>query len=128
MKECSCGMDPHWIGYQHTPECEMNLRQFAKGQACTAWIPNICNQDKETVVLAHCNLAQMAGTGSKAPDLCGAHVCSSCHDYLDGRTSMKSLDLILVNNMTEGEYRESLWLHAILRTLERVSRDFDEWS
>ena len=91
----------------------MNLRKFARGQSCTARIPGVCNQDPDTVVLAHCNLFGMGGMGMKAPDLCGAHVCSACHDQLDGRSNRA--------RWHTPEQSLEAWLAAILRTLERVS-------
>ena len=96
----------------------MNLREFAKNQTCTARIPHVCNQDSRTVVLAHCRLGFL-GAGMKPPDLCAAHVCSDCHDVLDGRTHLANFNMI---------ERQLTWLHAILRTLERVSKEFDEWA
>lgn len=94
----------------------MNLREFARGQTCTTRIPGVCNQDPETVVLAHCNLFGIGGMAMKAPDLCGAHVCSACHDALDMRT-------FPARCFTEVERRE-YWLAGIMRTLDRVAANF----
>ena len=95
----------------------MNLREFARGKTCTARIFDVCNQDPSTVVLAHCRLGFL-GAGTKPPDLCAAHVCSSCHDVLDGRVDAPGF-------ATRDRYE--IWLYAIIRTLDRVSREFDEW-
>lgn len=100
----------------------MNLRDFARGQTCTARIPGVCNQDPETVVLAHCNMFGMGGMGMKAPDLCAAHVCSDCHDVLDGRTNRQDWDEHWDPDVRVAKLE--IWLGAILRTLERVSKDF----
>jgi hypothetical protein len=45
-------------------------------------IPNVCNFNPETTVLAH--KGGYAG-GKKGPDLIGAWACSDCHDVVDGR-------------------------------------------
>lgn len=63
----------------------MVLNQLAKGEPCEVRIPGICNGDPQTTCLAHFSLAGISGRGLKSPDLIGAHCCSSCHDYVDGR-------------------------------------------
>ena len=55
----------------------------ARGQDCQVRIPNICNYNPETVVLAHLNGYAM---GKKHLDIHGAYCCSDCHDAIDGRT------------------------------------------
>ena len=64
----------------------MNLRSLARGQDCQVRIPGVCNHDPATTVLAHIRMACVSGMGLKAPDILGAHACSSCHDATDGRT------------------------------------------
>ena len=59
------------------------ITKSARGQACQVRIPDVCNGNSETVVLAHLN---GGGMGMKNPDYQGAYVCSSCHDEIDGRT------------------------------------------
>jgi Protein of unknown function (DUF1364) len=61
------------------------LTQAARGQDCQVRLPNICNFNPETTVLAHYRLAGTCGTGIKPPDLLGAWACSNCHDVIDGR-------------------------------------------
>jgi hypothetical protein len=61
----------------------MNLRDYARGQTCQVRLPNVCNHNPETVVLAHFRLVGIAGIGMKAPDLIAAWCCSSCHAYVD---------------------------------------------
>lgn len=56
------------------------LRDFARDQTCTLRIPNVCNGDPATVVLAH---GRGAGMGTKVCDYIGAHACSDCHAYID---------------------------------------------
>lgn len=51
-------------------------------------IPGICNGDAETTVLAHLN---GGGMGMKRPDTSAAWACSSCHDAVDGRSSMNGV-------------------------------------
>jgi len=63
----------------------MNLRKQAKGRGCMVRIPEVCNHNSETVVLAHVRLTGVSGMGMKAPDILGAWACSSCHDAIDRR-------------------------------------------
>jgi hypothetical protein len=69
----------------------MSLRKEARGRGCTVRIPNVCNFNSETVVLAHIRLAGISGMGMKSPDLLGAWACSACHDEIDGRTHKSGL-------------------------------------
>lgn len=62
----------------------MNHRQAARDEACVR-----CGNQDGTTVLAHYQ-GDMAhklgkGMGRKTDDLCGAWLCSRCHDLLDGR-------------------------------------------
>lgn len=59
------------------------LRQSAKGQDCLVRIPNVCNHNPETVILAH--TGSNSGMGMKSSDLEAAYCCSSCHDVADFR-------------------------------------------
>lgn len=61
------------------------LTKLARGMDCQVRLPDICNFNTETTVLAHYRLAGTCGTGIKPPDLLGAWCCSSCHDVIDGR-------------------------------------------
>ena len=54
-------------------------------------LPNICNFNSETVVLAHIRVMGVSGMGLKSPDLLGAWACSACHDELDGRTHQSGM-------------------------------------
>ena len=60
-----------------------DLRQLARGRPCLVRIPNVCNGDPETTVLAHYRLIGISGIGLKSPDLIAAWCCSSCHAYID---------------------------------------------
>ena len=64
----------------------MNLRKAAKGRPCMVRLPDICNHNPETTVLAHIRMAGLSGMGIKADDLLGAWACSSCHDAIDRRS------------------------------------------
>jgi hypothetical protein len=64
----------------------MNLRKLAQGQDCMARLPEICNFNPETTVLAHLRFAHVAGVGQKPPDTCAIFSCSACHDEIDRRT------------------------------------------
>lgn len=57
----------------------------AKGKECTVRIPNVCNGNPETVVLAHLN---GAGMGMKHSNIHGAYACSACHDAIDGKIDL----------------------------------------
>jgi len=48
-------------------------------------LPDICNHNSETTVLAHIRLSGVSGMGIKADDLLGAWACSACHDAVDRR-------------------------------------------
>ena len=63
----------------------MNLRNAAKGRECQIRIPEVCNRNNETTVLAHYRQIGISGMGMKAPDLLGAWACSDCHDAVDRR-------------------------------------------
>ena len=61
----------------------MNLREQARGRDCQIRLPQICNFDPSTTVLAHYRMSGLSGMGMKSPDLCGAWACSDCHTYVD---------------------------------------------
>jgi len=65
----------------------INLRREAKDRDCTVMIPDVCNRNPETTILAHPNNKRlfMCGMGMKPPDEFGAYCCSACHDVVDGR-------------------------------------------
>ena len=62
-----------------------NLREQARGRACTVRIPGICNFNPDTSVLAHYRMSDTCGNGIKPHDMQGAIACSCCHDVIDGR-------------------------------------------
>ena len=51
-------------------------------------MPDICNRDPATTVLAHFRMIGISGAGMKSPDLVACPSCSSCHDAIDRRTHM----------------------------------------
>ena len=57
------------------------ITQSAKGEECQVRVPNVCNGNNETVVLAHLN---GGGIGAKYHDIHGAYCCIACHTWLDG--------------------------------------------
>lgn len=89
-----------------------NLRPLAQGKECKVNVPNVCNYNPETTVLAHLNGGGMA---RKQYDLLGAHACSDCHDYIDGR---RKLDITLEElGLTESQaVRLLLHYEGIIRT------------
>lgn len=62
-----------------------NLRKLAKGRECQIRLPDCCNGDPETTVLAHYRLIGISGMGMKSPDEIAAFACSNCHDAVDRR-------------------------------------------
>lgn len=90
----------------------MNLRDTARGRECQVRLPGICNFNSETTVLAHARLAGVTGVGQKAPDVCGAHACSACHDEIDRRTQVLERDFVLL-----------AFYEGIVRTLALLARE-----
>lgn len=84
----------------------MNLRRYARNQPCMIRLPDVCNHDPATTVLAHFRLIGISGTGLKSPDLLGAWACSACHDAVDRRAHM---DL-------ERDYVRLAHLEGVVRT------------
>lgn len=63
------------------------ITQSARGKDCTIRIPTVCNQNSETVVLAHISGVRHGhGISQKVNDAFAAYACSNCHDAIDGRT------------------------------------------
>ena len=91
----------------------MKLRKEAKGRGCMVRIPDVCNHNSETVVLAHYRLAGVSGIGIKSPDVLGAWACSSCHDAIDRRAHT---DL-------DRDYVRLLHLEGMARTLAQLNRE-----
>ena len=85
----------------------MNLREQARGRGCMIRLPNICNHNSETTVLAHVRLAGVSGIGIKADDALGSWSCSACHDTVDRRSHT---DL-------ERDYVRLAHLEGVIRTL-----------
>jgi hypothetical protein len=54
-------------------------------------IPNVCNHNSATTVLAHYRLIGVSGIGYKSDDLIGSWACSSCHAEIDGQTRKSRL-------------------------------------
>jgi len=76
-------------------------------------IPEVCNHNSETVVLAHYRLAGVSGIGMKSPDILGAWACSACHDAIDRRAHT---DL-------DRDYVRLLHLEGMVRTLAQLDRE-----
>ena len=76
-------------------------------------LPEICNHNSETVVLAHIRMPGISGMGIKVPsDLLGAWACSACHDAID-RRSHADLDRDYVRLAHfEGMARTIMQLHT----------------
>jgi len=91
----------------------MKLRKEAKGRGCMVRIPEVCNYNSETTVLAHYRLAGISGIGMKSPDILGAWACSACHDAIDRRAHT---DL-------DRDYVRLLHLEGMARTLAQLDRE-----
>jgi hypothetical protein len=91
----------------------MKLRKEARGRGCMVRIPEVCNHNSETVVLAHYRLAGVSGIGMKSPDVLGAWACSACHDAIDRRAHT---DL-------DRDYVRLLHLEGMARTLAQLNRE-----
>ena len=91
----------------------MNLRKEAKGRGCMVRIPEVCNHNSETVVLAHVRLTGVSGMGMKSPDILGAWACSSCHDAIDRRAHT---DL-------DRDYVRLLHLEGMARTIAQLQKE-----
>ena len=91
----------------------MKLRKEARGRGCMVRIPDVCNHNSETVVLAHYRLAGVSGIGMKSPDILGAWACSACHDAIDRRAHT---DL-------DRDYVRLLHLEGMARTLAQLNRE-----
>lgn len=73
---------------QKNPRIELpKLRKSAEGKECMLEIAGVCNYDSRTTVLCHSNAGKHnKGVSMKAHDFNAIWACSSCHDWLDGRT------------------------------------------
>lgn len=66
-----------------SPRIELpKLRKAARGADCRLNLPDVCNHDPETTILAH---RSRAGMGIKENDYNALNMCSSCHDIYDRR-------------------------------------------
>ncbi|MDK1289800.1 DUF1364 domain-containing protein [Pseudoalteromonas umbrosa] len=84
------------------------LRNSAQGQECQVRIPGVCNGNPETVVLAH--VGKGSGMGQKCDDIHATFCCSACHDEIDRRTRICSLEYV-ENCAYEGAFRtQQIWL------------------
>lgn len=86
------------------------IRKSAELQECQIRIPEICNFDETTTILAHKNGAGMA---LKSADLHASYCCSACHNEIDSllgnRKSNFTDDEILIM-FYEGIFRTQLLL------------------
>lgn len=91
----------------------MNLRKQAQGRPCMVRLPDICNGNPETTVLAHVRIIGVSGMGLKSPDILGSWACSSCHDAIDRRAHM---DL-------DREFVRLAHLEGMARTLAQLHKE-----
>jgi len=76
-------------------------------------LPNICNFNNETTVLAHYRLAGLSGMGIKSDDLIGAWACSACHDAIDRRA----------NTDLDRDYVRLAHLEGVVRTIATLRKE-----
>jgi hypothetical protein len=89
------------------------LRRAAKDRPCMVRLPEICNGDTRTTVLAHIRMAGISGMGMKSPDLIAAWACSACHDAIDRRSHT---DL-------ERDYVRLAHLEGMARTINELAKE-----
>jgi len=85
----------------------VNLRKEAKDRECQVNILDHCNNNPDTVVLAHPNNKRLfkCGMSMKVPDIFGAYCCSSCHDVIDGRQTTGWTDAQILIWFHEGIFK-----------------------
>ena len=89
------------------------LRKAAKDKPCMVRLPNICNHNPATTVLAHVRMPGISGMGFKSPDLIAAWACSACHDAIDRRSHT---DL-------ERDYVRLAHLEGMARTINELAQE-----
>jgi hypothetical protein len=89
------------------------LRRAAKDRPCMVRLPEICNGDTRTTVLAHVRMAGISGMGMKSPDLIAAWACSACHDAIDRRS----------HNDLERDYVRLAHLEGMARTINELAKE-----
>ena len=89
------------------------LRKAAKEKPCMVRLPNICNHNPATTVLAHVRMPGISGMGFKSPDLIAAWACSACHDAIDRRSHT---DL-------ERDYVRLAHLEGMARTINELAKE-----
>lgn len=86
------------------------IRLSARLQECQVRIPNVCNFDEATTILAHKNGAGMA---LKSADLHASYCCSECHNEIDvllGKRKSDFTDDEILIMFYEGIFRTQLIL------------------
>lgn len=100
----------HEIGRVKLLKPEVDLKKLARGQDCKIRETGVCNFHTETTVLAHWRQVGISGAGTKAPDVMGAHACSCCHDFVDGRTHPGATREQRENSLLRGIMNTQYWL------------------
>jgi len=91
------------------------IQKSARGEECALRIPGVCNSNPETTVLCH---APYPGrSGMRSHDWWAAYGCSSCHDYVDGRTRETGFALQYDPIV---KVLETAWLPAIHETQAKL--------
>lgn len=88
----------------------MNLRELARDKPCQIRLPDICNGDPATTVLAHFRMAGLCGIAQKVFDIIAAWACSACHDACDRRTHTE----------LDRDYVRLAHLEGVVRTLYQL--------
>ena len=93
------------------------LTKAARGQDCTIQLHPYCNENPETVVLAHIN-SERKGMGIKSPDFFGVFACSDCHDIIDKRRYVDIDDSEIQKSIIRALYRT--WVVFIDKGLIKI--------
>jgi len=86
------------------------IRESARREDCQVRIPEVCNFDETTTILAHKNGAGMA---LKSNDSQAAYCCSECHNEIDvllGKRKSDFTDDEILIMFYEGIFRTQLIL------------------
>lgn len=80
------------LGRRRKPIRSRKILDAALGQYCTVFSP-FCIDDLDSSVMAHSNYGEDGkGARQKADDIYVVIACRPCHDWLDGRIGLKSVD------------------------------------
>lgn len=89
------------------------LRNSARGQQCQLRLPEVCNNNPETTVLAH--VGSDSGMALKASDIEAAFGCSDCHAVIDGHVAHDfEPDFLKLRKYEAAERTRAIWVEMDL--------------